>query len=158
MAKTYATGRRKTSIAKVWMSPGTGKITLTVFRLMLGLVVLKQRNCVLLNRFHWQNKTHQSISQLKLPAVGFQVNLMHFVTVFQEHFVPSILLSVPYLNRTVCLLAIHVLLSVRSQAVVKHVVHVNSLSVNRFSSSSPLKGSFSLTLFFLCSNNVWHLI
>lgn len=27
MAKTYATGRRKTSIAKVWMTPGTGKIT-----------------------------------------------------------------------------------------------------------------------------------
>ena len=26
MAKTYATGRRKTSIAKVWMTPGTGKI------------------------------------------------------------------------------------------------------------------------------------
>lgn len=28
MAKTYATGRRKTSIAKVWLAPGTGKITL----------------------------------------------------------------------------------------------------------------------------------
>ncbi|OYZ66410.1 MAG: 30S ribosomal protein S9 [Sulfuricurvum sp. 24-42-5] len=27
MAKTYATGRRKTSIAKVWMTPGSGKIT-----------------------------------------------------------------------------------------------------------------------------------
>ena len=27
MAKTYATGRRKTSIAKVWMTPGTGTIT-----------------------------------------------------------------------------------------------------------------------------------
>ncbi|MGD9970817.1 MAG: 30S ribosomal protein S9 [Sulfuricurvum sp.] len=27
MAKTYATGRRKTSIAKVWLAPGTGKIT-----------------------------------------------------------------------------------------------------------------------------------
>lgn len=27
MAKTYATGRRKTSIAKVWMTSGTGKIT-----------------------------------------------------------------------------------------------------------------------------------
>jgi small subunit ribosomal protein S9 len=27
MAKTYATGRRKTSIAKVWLTPGTGKIT-----------------------------------------------------------------------------------------------------------------------------------
>ena len=26
MAKTYATGRRKASIAKVWMTPGTGKI------------------------------------------------------------------------------------------------------------------------------------
>ncbi|MDD2369713.1 MAG: 30S ribosomal protein S9, partial [Sulfuricurvum sp.] len=27
MAKTYATGRRKSSIAKVWLAPGTGKIT-----------------------------------------------------------------------------------------------------------------------------------
>lgn len=27
MAKTYATGRRKASIAKVWLTPGTGKIT-----------------------------------------------------------------------------------------------------------------------------------
>ncbi len=27
MAKTYATGRRKTSIAKVWLTPGSGKIT-----------------------------------------------------------------------------------------------------------------------------------
>jgi len=27
MAKTYATGRRKTSVAKVWLTPGTGKIT-----------------------------------------------------------------------------------------------------------------------------------
>ncbi len=27
MAKTYATGKRKTSIAKVWLTPGTGKIT-----------------------------------------------------------------------------------------------------------------------------------
>ena len=27
MAKIYATGRRKTSIAKVWLTPGTGKIT-----------------------------------------------------------------------------------------------------------------------------------
>jgi len=26
MAKTYATGRRKSSIAKVWLTPGTGKI------------------------------------------------------------------------------------------------------------------------------------
>ena len=28
MAKTYATGRRKSSIAKVWMTPGTGKIVI----------------------------------------------------------------------------------------------------------------------------------
>ena len=28
MAKTYATGRRKSSIAKVWLTPGTGKITI----------------------------------------------------------------------------------------------------------------------------------
>jgi len=27
MAKTYATGRRKESIAKVWLTPGSGKIT-----------------------------------------------------------------------------------------------------------------------------------
>jgi small subunit ribosomal protein S9 len=27
MAKTYATGRRKASVAKVWLTPGTGKIT-----------------------------------------------------------------------------------------------------------------------------------
>jgi small subunit ribosomal protein S9 len=27
MAKTYATGKRKSSIAKVWLTPGTGKIT-----------------------------------------------------------------------------------------------------------------------------------
>ncbi len=27
MTKTYATGRRKTSIAKVWLTPGSGKIT-----------------------------------------------------------------------------------------------------------------------------------
>ncbi len=27
MAKTYATGKRKTSIAKVWLTPGTGRIT-----------------------------------------------------------------------------------------------------------------------------------
>jgi len=27
MAKIYATGRRKSSIAKVWLVPGTGKIT-----------------------------------------------------------------------------------------------------------------------------------
>jgi small subunit ribosomal protein S9 len=27
MAKTYATGRRKASIAKVWLTPGSGKIT-----------------------------------------------------------------------------------------------------------------------------------
>jgi len=28
MAKTYATGRRKSSVAKVWMTSGTGKITI----------------------------------------------------------------------------------------------------------------------------------
>jgi len=28
MAKVYATGRRKSSIAKVWLTPGTGKITI----------------------------------------------------------------------------------------------------------------------------------
>ncbi len=28
MAKTYATGRRKASIAKVWLTPGSGKITI----------------------------------------------------------------------------------------------------------------------------------
>ena len=28
MAKTYATGKRKSSIAKVWLTPGTGKITI----------------------------------------------------------------------------------------------------------------------------------
>ena len=28
MAKTYATGRRKASIAKVWLTPGTGKVTI----------------------------------------------------------------------------------------------------------------------------------
>jgi len=28
MAKIYATGRRKSSIAKVWLTPGTGKITI----------------------------------------------------------------------------------------------------------------------------------
>jgi len=28
MAKTYATGKRKASIAKVWLTPGTGKITI----------------------------------------------------------------------------------------------------------------------------------
>ncbi len=28
MAKTYATGRRKSSVAKVWLTPGTGKITI----------------------------------------------------------------------------------------------------------------------------------
>ena len=27
MAKTYATGKRKSSIAKVWLTPGSGKIT-----------------------------------------------------------------------------------------------------------------------------------
>ncbi len=27
MAKVYATGRRKSSVAKVWLTPGTGKIT-----------------------------------------------------------------------------------------------------------------------------------
>ncbi|SFV60211.1 SSU ribosomal protein S9p (S16e) [hydrothermal vent metagenome] len=27
MAKVYATGRRKSSIAKVWLTPGSGKIT-----------------------------------------------------------------------------------------------------------------------------------
>lgn len=27
MAKVYATGRRKTSVAKVWLQPGSGKIT-----------------------------------------------------------------------------------------------------------------------------------
>jgi small subunit ribosomal protein S9 len=27
MAKIYATGRRKSSVAKVWLTPGTGKIT-----------------------------------------------------------------------------------------------------------------------------------
>ncbi|MDH4008672.1 MAG: 30S ribosomal protein S9, partial [Desulfuromonadales bacterium] len=26
--KIYATGRRKTSIARVWMKPGTGEITI----------------------------------------------------------------------------------------------------------------------------------
>jgi small subunit ribosomal protein S9 len=26
--KTYATGRRKSSVAKVWLTPGTGKITI----------------------------------------------------------------------------------------------------------------------------------
>ena len=28
MAKIYATGRRKSSIAKVWLTPGSGKITI----------------------------------------------------------------------------------------------------------------------------------
>ena len=28
MAKIYATGRRKASIAKVWLTPGTGKMTI----------------------------------------------------------------------------------------------------------------------------------
>lgn len=28
MAKTYATGRRKSSVAKVWLTPGSGKMTI----------------------------------------------------------------------------------------------------------------------------------
>ena len=28
MAKIYATGRRKASIAKVWLTPGTGQMTI----------------------------------------------------------------------------------------------------------------------------------
>ena len=31
MATTYATGKRKTAVAKVWVKPGSGKIILDQF-------------------------------------------------------------------------------------------------------------------------------
>ena len=46
MAKTYATGRRKASIAKVWLTPGTGKITVNGLSLdawLGGLEAKKKR-------------------------------------------------------------------------------------------------------------------
>jgi len=46
MAKTYATGRRKSSIAKVWLTPGTGKITINGLSLdawLGGLEAKKKR-------------------------------------------------------------------------------------------------------------------
>ncbi len=46
MAKTYATGKRKSSIAKVWLTPGTGKITINGLSLdawLGGLEAKKKR-------------------------------------------------------------------------------------------------------------------
>ena len=46
MAKTYATGRRKASIAKVWLTSGTGKITVNGLSLdawLGGLEAKKKR-------------------------------------------------------------------------------------------------------------------
>ena len=46
MRKIYATGKRKTSIAKVWLQPGTGKINVNGFSLdawLGGLEAKKKR-------------------------------------------------------------------------------------------------------------------
>ena len=46
MAKTYATGKRKASIAKVWLSAGTGKVTVNGLSLdawLGGLEAKKKR-------------------------------------------------------------------------------------------------------------------
>lgn len=46
MAKSYATGKRKSSIAKVWLTPGTGKITVNGLSLdawLGGLEAKKKR-------------------------------------------------------------------------------------------------------------------
>ncbi len=46
MAKVYATGKRKASIAKVWLTPGTGKITVNGLSLdawLGGLEAKKKR-------------------------------------------------------------------------------------------------------------------
>ena len=46
MAKTYATGKRKSSIAKVWLTPGSGKITINGLSLdawLGGLEAKKKR-------------------------------------------------------------------------------------------------------------------
>ncbi len=46
MAKVYATGKRKSSIAKVWLTPGTGKITINGLSLdawLGGLEAKKKR-------------------------------------------------------------------------------------------------------------------
>ncbi len=60
MAKTYATGRRKASVAKVWLTPGSGKISINglsldawlggleakKLRVMQPLVLTKQNSSV----------------------------------------------------------------------------------------------------------------
>ena len=46
MAKTYATGRRKASIAKVWMTPGTGKIVINGLSIDAWLGGLEAKNFV----------------------------------------------------------------------------------------------------------------
>ncbi len=60
MATTYATGRRKASIAKVWLTPGSGKVTINglsldawlggleakKLRVMQPLVLTKQNSSV----------------------------------------------------------------------------------------------------------------
>jgi small subunit ribosomal protein S9 len=46
MKKVYATGKRKTSVAKVWLQPGTGKIIINGFSLdawLGGLEAKKKR-------------------------------------------------------------------------------------------------------------------
>jgi small subunit ribosomal protein S9 len=47
MAKIYATGRRKSSIAKVWLTPGTGKITINGLSIdaWLGGLEAKKTSC-----------------------------------------------------------------------------------------------------------------
>ncbi len=84
MAKVYATGRRKTSIAKVWLENGNGQLTINGQSLdawLGGHEAIKKR---VMQPLEVSNKNHQLMLLLKHLAVVTQHKQMLSDTVFQE--------------------------------------------------------------------------
>ena len=103
-AKFYGTGRRKKSIARVYLVPGTGKITINKRDIdeYLGLETLK----VVVRQPLVATETVDKFDVL--VNVDTQDRQEQFVTESQEHFLKQILITDRYLRKPDTLHVTHV--------------------------------------------------
>ncbi len=94
-AKFYGTGRRKKSIARVYLVPGTGKITINKRDIdeYLGLETLK---LIVRQPLVATETTDKFDVQLTFAAAAQQDRLVQSVTVSPEHFFRQTLITDPF--------------------------------------------------------------
>ncbi len=106
-AKFYGTGRRKKSIARVYLTPGTGKITINKRDIdeYFGLETLK-----LSFVSHWlqQKQKENLMLSLTLKVADTQDRLVQSDMVLQEHFLKQMLNTDQFLRKLDSLHVIHV--------------------------------------------------